>query len=260
MELRQSSFLVSFFAAFIAFAQPGPAAATELVDAVRAGSIDRIVLLLDSDADPNKRSSYNGPLHEAARIGSAEITSILIKAGADVELPGYGGVRPLHAAAMAGQAEVVSILLTNGAKVDALDNTGRTPLLSFMSGDVGDVDTLIALLEGGADPNRLDGPTPYHPLDYAAMHGRVDAADLLIAFGANMNAIDNLRGETPLHYAIAACQFAPAGHLEVAQLLIDRGADVNARDAKGLTPLDYAKRYVPNAGLLHFLLIRAGAK
>jgi ankyrin repeat protein len=260
MELRQSSFLVSFFAAFLAFVQPLPAVATDLADAVKAGNIDRVVLLLDAHADPNKRSSYNGPLHEAARIGSAEIASILIKAGADVELPGYGGLRPLHTATMAGQAEVVSILLANGAKVDALDNTGRTPLLSFMSGHVGDVETLIALLEGGADPNLLDGPTPYHPLDYAAMQDRADAAELLIAFGANMNAKDNLYGETPLHYAISASRYATAGNYEVAELLITRGADVNAKNAKGLTPLDYAKHYVPNAGLLHFLLIKAGAK
>ncbi len=257
MELRRSNFLVFCFAAMIAFHQIGPALATDLIDAVRAGNVARVGLLLDSGADPNKRSSYNGPLHDAARIGSAEITSILIKAGADVELSGFGGVRPLHSAALAGQAKVVTILLKSGAKVDSRDNTGRTPLLAFMSGNVLDVSTLIALLDGGADPNLLDGPVPYHPLDYAAMHGRADVADLLIAFGADMNAKDNLYGGTPLHYAI---WYAPQGHLEVAQLLIDRGADVNAKDAIGLTPLDHAKRYAPNAGLLQLLLTGAGAR
>jgi ankyrin repeat protein len=260
MELRRLSFLVLFLTACVAFVQVGPAVATELADAVRAGNVDRVVLLLDSGADPNERSPYNGPLHEAARIGSAEIASMLIKAGADVELSGFGGAHPLHSAVMAGQVKVVSVLLGNGAKVDSLDNTGRTPLLSFMSGRVSDVDTLIALLESGANPNLLDGLTPYHPLDYAAMQDRADAADLLIAFGANMNAMDNLYGETPLHYAISASRYATAGNYEVAELLITRGADVNAKNAKGLTPLDYAKHYVPNAGLLHFLLIRAGAK
>ena len=260
MELRRSSFPVFCFAAMIAFHQIGPALATDLVDAVRAGNVARVELLLDSGADPNKRSSYNGPLHDAARIGSAEITTILIKAGADVELSGFGGVRPLHSAALAGQAKVVSILLKSGAKVDSRDNTGRTPLLSFTSGNVGDVSTLIALLQGGANPNLLDGPVPFHPLDYAAMQGRADVADLLIAFGADMNAKDNLYGETPLHQTIAAGEFAPRGHLDVARLLIDRGADVNAKDAIGLTPLDHAKRYAPNAGLLHLLLTGAGAR
>lgn len=115
-------------------------------------------------------------------------------------------------------------------------------------------------MQGGADPNLLDGPVPYHELDDAALHGRADMADLLIAFGADMNAKDNLYGETPLHQAIAAGPFAPRGHLEVVQLLIDRGADVNVKDASGLTPLDYAKRYAPNAGLLQLLLVQAGAK
>jgi ankyrin repeat protein len=260
MELRRSNCSVFCLAAMIACLQIGQASATDLIDAVRAGNIGRVELLLDSGADPNKRSPYNGPLHDAARIGSAETAAILIRAGADVELSGFGGVRPLHSAALAGQAKVVSLLLASGAKIDSRDNTGRTPLLSFMSGNVADVSTLIALLEGGADPNLLDGPVPYHPLDYAALHGRADMADLLIAFGANMNAKDNLRGETPLHYAIAACQFAPHGHLEVAQLLIERGADVNVKDDNGLTPLDYAKRYAPNAGMLQLLLTGAGAR
>ena len=71
---------------------------------------------------------------------------------------------------------------------------------------------------------------------------------------------DNLFGETPLHYAIAACLEAPLMHLEVARLLIDRGADVNAKDESGDTPIDYAKRYVPKAGLLQIILTGAGAK
>lgn len=260
MELRRSSFSVFCSATVIAFFLFGPAFATDLTDAVRAGNVSRVVLLLNSGADPNKRSPYNGPLHDAARIGSDEITTILIRAGADLELPGFGGNRPLHSAVMAGRATVVSLLLKSGAKADSLDNTGRTPLLSFTSGDVGDVDTLIALLDGGANPNLLDGPAPFHPLDYAAMNGRADVADLLIAFGANIDAKDNLYGETPLHLAIFAYQDVPLFHLEVAQLLIDRGADVNAKDKNGSTPMDYAKHYYPNAGLLQSVLSGAGAR
>ena len=111
MELRRSSFSVFCSATVIAFFLFGPAFATDLTDAVRAGNVSRVVLLLNSGADPNKRSPYNGPLHDAARIGSDEITTILIRAGADLELPGFGGNRPLHSAAMAGRATFVSLLL-----------------------------------------------------------------------------------------------------------------------------------------------------
>lgn len=258
MQLRRSSFQGYCCAAIIAVLLIGPAIATDLVDAVRAANVGRVVQLLKSGADPNKHSPYNGPLHDAAQMGSAEITTILIRAGADVELAGFGGVHPLHLAAMAGQAKIVSILLKSGAKVDSLDNTGRTPLLSFASGDIRDVDTLKTLLDGGANPNLLDGL--FHPLDYAAMNGRAKVADLLIAYGANIDANDNFFGETPLHLAIFANTEVPVIHLEVARLLIDRGADVNAKDKYGQTPMDYVNRYVPNAGMLQLLLTEAGAK
>ena len=137
----------SLSALAVLFMLAGPACATDLTDAVKAGNIDRVALLLKSGADPNKRSTYNGPLHDAARLGSAEIATILIRAGADMDCPLWRDSSQLMPAAMAGQAKMVTILIASGAKADSLDNTGRTPLLSFMSGDISDVNTLAALLE-----------------------------------------------------------------------------------------------------------------
>ena len=75
------------------------------------------------------------------------------------------------------------------------------------------------------------------------MLGRADEAALLVAAGANVNAKDSLSGKSPLHHAMA-CK-AKRGNQEVVQFLIDHGADVNARDNAGMTPLDYAKNYAP---------------
>ena len=61
-----------------------------------------------------------------------------------------------------------------------------------------------------------------------------EVAELLIAKGADVNAVVTNVG-TPLHYA------AMKGHKEVAELLIAKGADVNF--AKWMTPLDQANRY-----------------
>lgn len=260
MAVHLSRFACFRIAAVLALLLHGPAFASDLDDAVRAGNVDHVELLLTSGADPNKRSPYDSPLHLASRLGFPDIVAELVKAGADVELPGYGGARPLHAAVLAGQAKAASALLERGAKVDALNNIGRTPLLSYVSGMVGDLATLKVLLEHGADANLPDGPVRFRALDHAAMQGRVDVADILIAFGADMNAKDNMCGKTPLQLAIKPCKYSRGSAQEMAQLLIDRGAHVNARSGEGLTALDYAKRYAPNNHLLQHLLIKAGAK
>lgn len=260
MEWRCSSLLTFSHAAVLCFVLAGTAHATELYDAVRVRDVDKVVHLLKGGADPNKRVPYDGPLHLAARLGPPEMVTLLLDSGANIELAGYSGVRPLHAATLAGQDAIVAILLARGAKVDSLDNVDRTPLLSLVSGSVNNLAILKILLESGADPNRMDGPARFHALDYAAIQGRADVAEILLAFGADTDASDSVRRRAPLHYAIASCAWAPRTHLDVVELLIAHGADVNVRDGEGLTPLDLATRHAPNNGMLHHMLLQAGAK
>jgi len=68
----------------------------------------------------------------------------------------------------------------------------------------------------------------------AAQDGNIEAVKQAIADGADVNA-KNTSGMTPLHWA------ANRGHEEVAELLISKGADVNAKDIGGYTPLDYTE-------------------
>ena len=63
------------------------------------------------------------------------------------------------------------------------------------------------------------------------MQGNLEAVKQHIAAGADVNAIDDDRGMTPLHYATGN------GHKEIVVLLITEGADVNAKNGKGWTPL-----------------------
>ena len=71
------------------------------------------------------------------------------------------------------------------------------------------------------------------PLHLAATFGHKEIAELLIDKGADVNAVGGLLGWTPLHWA------ASEGRKEVAELLIAKGANVNAKDDHGETPLDY---------------------
>jgi ankyrin repeat protein len=72
-------------------------------------------------------------------------------------------------------------------------------------------------------------------LHYAAYGGHKEIAELLIAEGADVNAKDE-DGVTPLHEA------AFGGYKEIAELLIAKGADVNAKNNGGETPLDFSIR------------------
>ena len=89
-------------------------------------------------------------------------------------------------------------------------------------------------------------PEAVRALLKAATEGNIEGTKQLIADGADVNA-KNRDGTTPLHTAAAR------GHKELVELLIANGADVNARRSKyggGYTPLHYAARHMEIAALL----------
>ena len=103
----------------------------------------------------------------------------------------------------------------------------------------GDMDDVRYYLDAGADPNARDVSLGIFetPLHHAAVMDWRNMAELLIEKGADVNAKDDWLEQTPLHRA------AEKGHNEIAELLIDKGADVNAQDEDGKTPLDSAIKY-----------------
>ena len=98
----------------------------------------------------------------------------------------------------------------------------------------GDIEAVKAQLIEGADPNARDRELGVTPLSWATLFNQVEVGEFLIQKGADVNA-RNRDGGTPLHRA------AFLGYADIAALLIQKGADVNAKNDKGESPLDVSK-------------------
>lgn len=136
-------------------------------------------------------------------------------------------------------SEAIDEGLAHGADPNAYDERGLTPLmqLALCERDAGPA--IDALVAAGADPERVvrtDHPVRY---GYTALHLACfgpeeygDPANIarLVARGANAECRDGL-GDTPLHHA------AEAGLVEQARALLEAGADANALDRDGQSPL-----------------------
>ncbi len=165
-------------------------------------------------------------IHEAARIGNIEAVKQHLAAGTDVnaKADAFSGKTPLHLAVLNGQKEIVELLIAKGADVNAKTDDEWTPLH-----DVGDNNEIAELLIAkGANVNARDdeGGTP---LDYA----RGETADLLRKHGGKAKAPD-----IPIHVAVIM------GKIEAVKQHIAAGTDVNAKNDRGMTPLDWAIKQI----------------
>lgn len=159
-----------------------------------------------------------------------------------------------------GKKDVVNELLASGIELNVYEaaGTGQTQrlreliaadpsLVNSHSSDgftplglsvfFGHPENVNALLEAGADVNLASRETmKVTPLASASAAGQYEIARVLIEHGANVNA-RAASDFTPLH------ESAASGKIAFAKLLLEHGADVNARASDGKTPLDYARAY-----------------
>jgi len=240
---------------------------TPLHEAGFWGTIEAASLLLIHGAQLDARDhGLQTPLYCSVRQGRIELVELLLSKGADISARDRQGDTALHAAVKSNQGEVAKLLLARSAPVNARDNRGCTPLhfvddvhedlaeLIRSYGGIDDTPTPIdeqfykAILSISKGPLRLEEikalikahpelvsidshGSGETPLHFAAMTGDIDLAELLLEFDANVNA-RSAGGSTPLHLAVGSMGFDKS-NLEVARLLIAHGADMSARDSLG---------------------------
>jgi ankyrin repeat protein len=206
----------------------------DLHDAVRAGDRAAVQSAIEAGANVNESNTWGTPLDIAVSKGAGQIVQLLLDAGADIEgatAAGAGGEHPLHlAAARTSGANIARLLASRGAHLDARDARGRTPLITAVLSN--NLEVAEVLLSAGADLEGTDGKLGDSPLAWAACWGRSATAKFLLLKGAQINRRSGPNGDTPLHRAVICCKGD-----EMIKYLVENGADVNATNSKGLTPI-----------------------
>lgn len=207
---------------------------TALLWAIREGSSAVVQLLLERGAKVNDNNPISSLLPEAISGGHQNIAKLLIENEVDVNKYGVGGKLPLHLAAVNGDDATVELLLDKGAEVDAYDRTQfQGTALHFAAGG-GHLGIMNVLLAKGANIEARALDTQATPFHIAALLGQVAALEFLLDKGADIGARceDN---STALH--LAASGEEEECRLTGINLLVTKGADVNAQNKYGDTPL-----------------------
>ncbi len=206
-----------------------PLGDTNLVTvAIYEKQLDIARRLLEAGAEPEPRL-----LRWAAKIGHEEVVSLLLDAGIDPKVSNSRGDTPISLARSHGHAAVVKLLRERGGEARAQVKE-RKPLASLWEA-VGScrTDGVAALINGGADVNAVD-KRGFSLLQRAVNAHRCFAvADELIEHGADIDYRRHRHKQTALHFAVNSRVL----RVQQVKFLLSRGAEVNARDALGNTPL-----------------------
>jgi len=226
---------------------------TPLYYALKGKASGEIVrYFLDQGANLNlKNMDKETPLFYAVGSGNLDIVKEFVSRGADLNVINSDGENLLFLATSDKNLDVVSYLIDNGVGVNCINKRGETPLLN--AAEYSNLNIVKYLIERGAriDVKDKEGNGVLH---YAVNGGNWDIIKYFVEeMGVGVNE-KNKEKVTPLHLACENPNY------KIIEYLVEKGADVNAKDKKGNTPLHYlVGREFCDLKIVKFL-IKSGAK
>ncbi|KAF5229345.1 hypothetical protein FAUST_10467 [Fusarium austroamericanum] len=244
---------------------------TPLQWTVETGLVAISCLLLENGADPNKTDKFGRTaLHWATKKGHTTMVKLLLEFSAEPNvLDTWSGATPLHLAVYDKKRDIALLLLKSGADLNvqpeakdpkAGDRKAEWERVPFpKTFDLGHRELLLEkfmdkehstslagmplywaneematmLLDHGADPNLQDSDFGDTALHSAVFRRKQNLVKVLLERRASPNVPDKL-GKAPLHYT---------DRVEIAEILLDAGAEIDAMDMTGITALHTAAAY-----------------
>ena len=181
-----------------------------------------------SPTTPEKKSFF-----KASQIGDIEAVRAFIKSGADLNQRDENGQTPLFIALDNEHGDIAKLLLKSGA--NGLVKNKRGVDLSTIAALSGEKEIFLELIKQGAPVNgSVLGKM--NLLMSSAMEGHVEIGQVILDKSSGDVSLQDEFGNSALHYAVQG------GHLKMAKMLMDYGANQSLKNEEGLTPLEVAEK------------------
>jgi len=194
-------------------------------------SIAQTLLKYKANVNAKCGAEEKTALIQASIVSDKDIVSLLLDKGSEVNAKTNAGITALHQAVTNGNRDIVSLLLNKGA--DANIKTSKGFALLHEAAALGNKELIALLISKGAVVDQLSGGGE-PPLVTAIGNDKVEAVEALLAGGAKVDLKILKDNETALMLA------AYRGNISIIEILIKKGANLNAKDDNGLTPLFFA--------------------
>jgi serine/threonine-protein phosphatase 6 regulatory ankyrin repeat subunit B len=221
---------------------------TELQRAVADGDLEQVKTLIAGKVNVNETGPQRiTAVHIASEKGLAEILAALIEAGAKFDQADERQMRPLHFAANAG---IARMLIAEGAKVDS-----PMPSPLYMATMAGKSDVVRELVRANATVQDSHGA---EMLNWATFAGQIEVVKVLFEQREAKTLLNARNVYSPLHVTASGTfggmnspeAVTPKRRLDIAKLLVEKGADVNARWGANVNPQSGAAHMIDTTPLM----------